>query len=177
MSATSQSQNQSDKPSYWNLTLEGFGHVYNIREIKPPHGKGTSSLCCTIVALCGPSDAIEKRTIDVTVVGKDAQHLIKKCLGASNAKSNIFVRFRIGDPYIRTYTKTKGEDAGKPGYCFKGRLLSILMLSIDGVVQYRQPRREEQADPVDDIATESAAESLPESTTQPASQEEALEPF
>lgn len=127
-------------PSYFDLHIIGLGYVNRIREVTPK--KGEKFLACTIAALNGPRDAVEKRYIDVRVSGKDAQHLIRRCMPASEADKKILIGFRLGDPWTDVFTYPPGhEKAGKTGVSEKARLLFISWIKVDGEMVYRAKSR------------------------------------
>lgn len=134
------SENQSE---YFDLATTGLGYLNRVRTVTPK--KADPFLACTIAALYGPCNAPEYQYFDLKVVGKDAEHLVKRCEQAVAGKRKVLLGFRIGDLWVDRFTYTKGQHAGETGFSLKGRLLYISWIKIDGQLVYSAPRKENPA--------------------------------
>ncbi|MFG6935541.1 STY4534 family ICE replication protein [Burkholderia pseudomallei] len=137
----------SNDKTYFDLHVTGLGYVNRIREVKPR--KGDTFLACDIAALNGPSDEPEYRYFDVRVSGTDAQHLIRRCEEAVEAKRKVLIGFRLGDLWPDLFTYTKGKNEGKPGVSLKARLLFVNWIKVDGKLVYKA-----EAKPADNVSRE-----------------------
>lgn len=142
---------------YFDLHILGLGYVNRIREVFPKPGKkGDPFLACSIGALNGPRSEVAYRYYDVRVSGKDAQHLIRRCMPASAAGKKVLIGFCLGDPWTDIFTYPANHaKAGQTGVSEKARLLFVSWIKIDGVAVYRAKRR--AADAVDSEASSSAS--------------------
>ena len=138
MNTSSQNQNE-----YFDLATTGLGYLNRVRTVTPK--KGEPFLACVIAALYGPSKTAEHQYFDLKVVGKDAEHLVRRCEQAVADRRKVLVGFRIGDLWIDTFTYTKGPHAGEKGHSLKGRLLYISWIKIDGQLVYTAPKKENPA--------------------------------
>lgn len=143
---------------YFDLHILGLGYVNRIREVFPKPGKkGDPFLACTIAALNGPRNEVAYRYYDVRVSGKDAQHLIRKCMPASDADKKILIGFCLGDPWTDIFAYPAGHaKAGQTGVSEKARLLFVSWIKIDGVQVYRAKRHASDA-----VGSDAAAETAP----------------
>ncbi|MGQ0697512.1 MAG: STY4534 family ICE replication protein [Panacagrimonas sp.] len=151
----------SSEKSYFDLHITGLGYLNRIREVKPK--KGDSFLACDIAALNGSSDNVSYVRFDARVSGTEAQHLVRRCNNAVEAKKKVMIGFRLGDLWTDIFTYTKGNNAGKPGVSLKVRLLFISWIKVDGQLVYKAEPK-----PTDDDARES---DVPATTEAPAAQE------
>lgn len=135
MNTSSENQNE-----YFNLTTTGLGYLNRVRTVTPK--KGESFLACVIAALYGPCEKPEYQYFDLKVVGKDAEHLVKRCEQAVADERKVLLGFRFGDLWVDTFTYTKGQHAGETGVSLKGRLLYISWIKIDGQMVYTAPKKE-----------------------------------
>ena len=162
----------SNDKTYFDLHVTGLGYVNRIREVKPR--KGDAFLACDIAALNGPSDEPEYRYFDVRVSGADAQHLIRRCEEAVEAKRKVLIGFRLGDLWPDLFTYTKGKNEGKTGVSLKARLLFVSWIKVDGQLVYKAeakaaentsredaPVSQEDTSKVDSPATDDADVSAP----------------
>jgi Protein of unknown function (DUF3577) len=162
----------SNEKTYFDLHVTGLGYVNRIREIKPR--KGDAFLACEIAALNGPSNEPEYRYFDVRVSGADAQHLIRRCEEAVEAKRKVLIGFRLGDLWPDLFTHTKGRNQGKTGVSLKARLLFVSWIKVDGQLVYKAeakaadhacredaPASQEDAPKVDSPATDDADVRVP----------------
>jgi hypothetical protein len=146
--------------NYFDLHTFGLGYVNRIRVVPPKQGrKGEAFLACTIAALNGPRNNAVYRYYDVRVSGKDAQHLIRRCMPACDAKKKILIGFCLGDEWTDTFVyPANHEKAGKTGVTEKARLLFVGWIKIDGELVYRAKDR--AANDPDSPAAESTASSI-----------------
>lgn len=158
MNTTTTSQNTSE---YFNLHLTGLGYLNNIREVRLK--KGSSFLACNIAALVGTVNEPEYRYIDVRVSGEAAQHLVRRCEDAVQAKKKVLIGFRIGDLWADLFTYEKGSKAGQPGVSLKGRLLHISWIKIDGELVYKAESKSEGNDS-DNALTDQSGDAADESS-------------
>ena len=127
--------NSSHEANYFDLHITGLGYLNRIREVTPK--KGDNFLACDIAALNGPSDKAEYRRFDVRVSGSKAQHLVRRCTQAVDAKRKVLIGFRLGDLYVDTFVYEKGPNAGKQGVSLKARLLFISWIKVEGDMVYK----------------------------------------
>ncbi len=121
--------------TYFDLHITGLGYLNRIREVNLK--KGESFLACDIVALNGPTVGPEYRRFDVRVTGEEAKDLVRRCAKAVESERKVLVGFRLGDPWVDTFTYSKGLNKGQFGVSFKARLLLLNWIKIDGVVVHK----------------------------------------
>ncbi|WP_431819403.1 STY4534 family ICE replication protein [Burkholderia sp. F1] len=139
----------STEKTYFDLHITGLGYLNRIREVKPK--KGDAFLACDIAALNGPSDDASYVRFDTRVSGSEAQHLVRRCIEAVDAKKKVLIGFRLGDLWTDTFTYTKGERAGKQGVSLKARLLFVGWIKVDGELVYQakpKPAESDEREPV-----------------------------
>jgi hypothetical protein len=124
----------SNEKSYFDLHINGLGYLNRIREVRPK--KGEAFLACDIAALNGPVNDVSYVRFDTRVSGSEAQHLVRRCIDAVKAESKVLIGFRLGDLWADTFTYSKGKRAGEQGVSFKGRLLFISWIKVDGKMVY-----------------------------------------
>lgn len=151
--------NAKSEDSYFDLHITGVGYLNRIREVNLKK-KGDSFLACDIAALNGPTIGPEYRRFDVRVTGEEAQMLVRRCAKALEMEKKVLVGFRLGDPWVDTFTYTKGINAGQMGVSFKARLLLLNWIKIDGVVVHKREPASQAASDVD-VSTQTV-ESPPE---------------
>ena len=173
--------------SYFNITIDCFGYLNRIRE--PPAGKGKragSFMACSIAALQGPTDKPEYTYFDAKVSGRDAQHLIRRCQPAVDAKRKVLIGVRLSDPWIDQFTYPDDhkdpKKRGQSGASLKVRLLLIKWIKVDGKTVYTRPKDDttaqnressvpDESDAVDypnGTATDLPAPELPAADAEPA---------
>ncbi|MDR0578703.1 MAG: DUF3577 domain-containing protein [Candidatus Accumulibacter sp.] len=160
--------------TYFDLHISGLGYLNRVRDVKPK--KGDSFLACDIAALNGSADAPEYRRFDCRVSGKEAQHLVRRCQQAVDAKRKVLIGFKLGDLWTDIFTYTKGERAGKQGVSLKARLLYIRWIKVDGKLEYKAERPEATEEVIGaeadarDFTTETpeASDSVPETEAEAA---------
>lgn len=120
---------------FFNLYIRGIGYLNRVREMQPK--KGNPYLCCSIAALHGPADAVEKTLFDCTVVGAEAIEVVRHFRAAAEDRK-VLIGFRLGDPWIDTFIY--GPDspkAGQVGAIIKARLLMVSWVKIDGEIVWK----------------------------------------
>jgi len=150
----------SEPTSYFNVLIDCFGYLNRIRE--PPAGKGKRTagtfMACSIAALQGPTDKPEYCYFDAKVTGRDAQHLIRRCQPAVDAKRKVLIGVRLSDPWIDQCTNPDDhkdpKKRGQPGASLKVRLLLIKWIKVDGKTVYARPK--------DDAATQTRDAQTPD---------------
>jgi len=85
----------TNEKSYFDLHITGLGYLNRIREVTPK--KGEPFLACDIAALNGDSDKATYVRFDTRVSGSEAQHLVRRCKDAVDAKKKVLIGFRLGD--------------------------------------------------------------------------------
>ncbi|WP_237881361.1 STY4534 family ICE replication protein [Pseudomonas sp. PGPR40] len=145
--------------TYFDLHITGLGYLNRIREVKLK--KGESFLACDIAALNGPTDGPEYRRFDVRVTGEEAQDLIRRCAKAVELERKVLVGFRLGDPWVDTFTYSKGINKGQLGVSFKARLLLLNWIKIDGVMVHKRESATEDSTHIADSLPEPVAEAQP----------------
>ena len=134
----------STEKSYFDLHITGLGYLNRIREVKPK--KGDTFLACDIAALNGPSDDVSYVRFDTRVSGSEAQHLVRRCIGAVEAEKKVMIGFRLGDLWTDTFTYSKGKRAGEQGVSLKARLLFVSWIKVDGKLVYKAEPKPADAD-------------------------------
>ncbi|WP_055129591.1 MULTISPECIES: STY4534 family ICE replication protein [Pseudomonas fluorescens group] len=138
--------NTFSEVEYFDLHITGLGYLNRIREVKLK--KGESFLACDIAALNGPTDCAEYRRFDVRVTGEDAQHLVRRLAKVVELERKVLVGFRLGDPWVDTFTYSKGINQGQMGVSFKARLLLLNWIKVDGTLVYkREPTNQDSPAP------------------------------
>ncbi|WP_085702147.1 STY4534 family ICE replication protein [Pseudomonas sp. B15(2017)] len=131
--------------SYFDLHITGVGYLNRIREVKVK--KGQSFLACDIVALNGPISSPEYRRFDLRVTGEEAKQLVRGCAKALEENMKVLVGFRLGDPWLDTFTYSKGTNAGQLGVSFKARLLLLNWIKVDGILIFKHKPTESDGNP------------------------------
>jgi len=134
----------SNEKSYFDLHITGLGYLNRIREVTPK--KGEPFLACDIAALNGDSDKATYVRFDTRVSGSEAQHLVRRCKDAVDAKKKVLIGFRLGDLWADIFTYSKGERAGKQAVSFKARLLYIGWIKVDGKPVYKDESKTAEND-------------------------------
>jgi len=125
----------SNEKSYFDLHITGLGYLNRIREVTPK--KGEPFLACDIAALNGDGNKPNYVRFDTRVSGIKAQHLVRRCKEAVDAKKKVLIGFRLGDLWTDIFTYSKGERAGKQDVSLKARLLHIGWIKLDGERVYQ----------------------------------------
>lgn len=151
--------------TYFDLHISGVGYLNRIREVEPK--KGASFWACDIVALNGPSNAVEYKRFDCRISGSEAQSLVRRCQQAVDAGKKVLISFRLGDLWTDTFTHAKGKKAGQTGVSLKARLLFIGWIKVDGELVYQAKPKPVETEKVSDSTTETddTGETLADSAT------------
>jgi hypothetical protein len=128
--------NALSNETFFDLHINGLGYLNRIREVKPK--KGQTFLACDIAALNGPTDCPDYRRFDVRVTGEEAQSLVRRCTKALAMECKVLIGFRLGDPWVDTFTYSKGLKAGQQGVSLKARLLLVYWIKIDGILVHKR---------------------------------------
>ncbi len=132
--------NEAEK--FFNLHIQGLGHLSRAREVTPQRGQ--AFLAVTITAIFGSADNVQRTRFDCRVVGQEAERLVREHMEAINDRdTKVLCGFRIGDLYTETFTYEKGERAGETGVSLKARLLRLEWVKIDGETVYQRLRQNE----------------------------------
>lgn len=134
MSQASQSSAAKNQTSYFNLHIDGLGYLSNIREISAPNG---SFLSCVINALHGSTDKPDYTRFDVTVSGKEASDLIRRCMKSVDEEKKVLVGFKLSNLAADVFTLTKGEHAGETRPSLKARLIKISWIKVGQEMVYK----------------------------------------
>ncbi|WP_285160025.1 STY4534 family ICE replication protein [Klebsiella oxytoca] len=125
--------------SYFNLHIDGLGYLSNIREINTATG---SFLSCTINALHGLAEKPEYTRFDVTVSGKQASSLIRRCQNAVNEEKKVLIGFRLSNLTADVFTLTKGDHAGESRASLRARLIKISFIKVGQNMVYKAEKPE-----------------------------------
>lgn len=141
--------------SAFNLIIEGVGYLNRVRQVTPR--KGPTYVACTIRAMMGPADSVEKINIDCRVVGRQAKEAVAllEAVLKADYKARVIVGFRASDPKPDVYeyphheTKELVKCEG-----LKARLLQLTFAKVNGEkVEIPLVERAEPTD-TDDLADE-----------------------
>jgi len=127
MSTQTNAQAQQASNNFINLHVQGIGYLKRVREVKV---RGSAPfIACAISAMFGErgvKDGIQYTPFDTKAVSPTAAKVLETFAGQANHKhKRVMVQFKIGDPYIDTFTYQQGDRAGQIGACMKGRLIKI----------------------------------------------------
>ncbi|EGB0931752.1 DUF3577 domain-containing protein [Escherichia coli] len=125
--------------SYFNLHIDGLGYLSNIREINAATG---SFLSCTINALHGSTEKPEYTRFDVTVSGKQACSLIRRCQNAVNEEKKVLIGFKLSNLTADVFTLTKGDHAGEARAALRARLIKISFIKVGQNMVYKAEKAE-----------------------------------
>ena len=125
--------------SYFNLHIDGLGYLSNIREINTATG---SFLSCTINALHGSTEKTEYTRFDVTVSGKQASSLIRRCQNAVNEEKKVLIGFKLSNLTADVFTLTKGDHAGESRVVLRARLIKISFIKVGQNMVYKAEKAE-----------------------------------
>ncbi|PVZ81180.1 hypothetical protein C9426_31790 [Serratia sp. S1B] len=134
MSQTTQSTATQNQASYFNLHIEGLGYLSNIREITTANG---SFLSCVINALHGSTEKPEYTRFDVTVSGKEANDLLRRCQKAVDEEKKVLLGFKLSNLTADVFTLTKGDHAGEPRPSLKARLIKVSWIKVGQEMVYK----------------------------------------
>ncbi|MEQ9859576.1 STY4534 family ICE replication protein [Pectobacterium cacticida] len=135
MSANNNNQAQNTgKPEYFNLLINGLGYVSNIRQVTGASGQ---FLSCVVNALCGPSDDASYVRFDVTVAGKKASDLIARCQKASDEDKKVLIGFTLSNLSTEIFTLKSGDHAGEQRVSQKARLIKVDWIKVGQNMVYK----------------------------------------
>ncbi|MBC3217023.1 STY4534 family ICE replication protein [Serratia fonticola] len=134
MSQASQSTATQNQTSYFNLHVDGLGYLSNIREITTANG---SFLSCVINAMHGSTDKPDYTRFDVTVSGKDATALIRRCQKSVDEEKKVLLGFKLSNLTADVFTLTKGDHAGESRPTLKARLIKISWIKVGQEMVYK----------------------------------------
>lgn len=120
--------------SYFNLHIDGLGYLSNIREITSANGL---FLSCTINALHGSTEKPEYTRFDVTVSGKQASSLIRRCQKAVDEEKKVLIGFKLSNLTADVFTLTKGAHAGESRASLRARLIKISFIKVGQNMVYK----------------------------------------
>ncbi|WP_338524323.1 DUF3577 domain-containing protein [Pseudomonas batumici] len=136
---TTQNQSATEEKKYFNLYIQGFGYLNNVRTFTH---RRKSYLKVTVTALQGPADEVDYKYFHCTVVGTEAKQLISHCAEEINSGQTVFVRFTLSELLVFTTNQQHGEHRGQPTAALGSNLLSLSMIKINGEVVYTAPPKE-----------------------------------
>ena len=133
----SNAQAQQAGSNFINLHVNGLGYLKRVRDVKV---RGSNPfMACSISAMFGEKgvkDGIQYTPFDVKAVSEQAEEVLKTfAADANNKNKRLMVQFKIGDPYIDTFTYQSGDKAGQLGTSMKGRLLKINRVWVKNIAQ------------------------------------------
>lgn len=134
MSQATQSTVTHNQTGYFNLHVDGMGYLSNIREITTANG---SFLTCVINALHGSTEKPDYTRFDVTISGKEASSLIRRCQKSVDEEKKVLLGFKLSNLTADVFTLTKGEHAGEPRPTLKARLIKISWIKVGQEMVYK----------------------------------------
>jgi hypothetical protein len=134
MSQAAQPNATQNQSSYFNLHVDGLGYLSNIREITTANG---SFLTCVINALHGSTEKPDYTRFDVTISGKEASGLIRRCQKSVDEEKKVLLGFKLSNLTADVFTLTKGEHAGEIRPTLKARLIKISWIKVGQVMVYK----------------------------------------
>lgn len=125
------SNTTNNNSGYFDLHAEGLGYLNRIRRVTPR--KGSEFLACTIEALRGATDDVEKSKFDLRVSGEAAKAAIASLESTVMVdKKSVLIGFKLGDFYPEHFVLEKGDRKGEVACVIKGRLLQVKWAKVDG---------------------------------------------
>lgn len=164
---TSTNQPQQAGSEFFDHISSGLGYLNSIREVQTKKG---TYLACKIAALYGRCTEPEYIYYDLNVTAKDAEHLVRRCIAACEAKRKVLVGFSVGDAHPKIFNFTSPEKQGQQGVSMKGRLLSIGWIKIDGVMVYKAEKKSQSDNQTQAPVVSNQAPAAAATTTQAAPQ-------
>lgn len=134
MSQAAQTTATQNQTNYFNLHVDGLGYLSNLREITTATG---SFLTCVINALHGSTEKPDYTRFDVTVSGKEASGLLRRCQKAVDEEKKVLLGFKLSNLTADVFTLTKGEHAGEARPTLKARLIKISWIKIGQEMVYK----------------------------------------
>jgi len=124
------SQNQAEKPNYFNTIATGLGYLNPPRTVEPKEGKPYQVVRLSV--LQGSVDDPVYATFELKVVGQ-ALDAIAVLEGALNAEDTpVLVGFTASDVYAQGFAFSSGKRKGEIGSVVKGRLIKIKWAKVNG---------------------------------------------
>ncbi|MEO9332751.1 MULTISPECIES: DUF3577 domain-containing protein [Gammaproteobacteria] len=159
----------------YDLITHGIGYLNRPKLVRP--AESDPFLACTLGVLSGPVDDPDYRYIDTIVANRDAEHLVRRCMQAVEAKKKVLIAFRLNGMKAEPYIRTKGERAGEAAASLESKLIHIGLIKVNGQRVY--PTTSEADAPQDATASEASAQAEDVNGTQtpaqPAPQEANVE--
>lgn len=148
--------NTTASSNYIDLHVRGLGYLSRVREFKPKRGE--SFMCGQVTAMHGEKgveDGITYVPFDLKAVTEQSNTVLREFMAQANSRDcKVMVQFKASDPYVDTFTKTQGPNAGQIATVIKGRLIHIERLWIKSskeggdqsgwVLKFERPRAEVQ---------------------------------
>ena len=124
------SQNNPEKPRFFDLDINGIGYLNRVREITPENGN--PFLNVNIAAIRGPADNVRHTYFDCVVSGGEAKALVRQLMPAVAADMKVLVGFHLSDLQAETFTFQTGNRNGTTGISLKSRLLRLKWIKVEG---------------------------------------------
>jgi hypothetical protein len=125
------SNTANNTSGFFDLHVEGLGYLNRIRRVTPR--KGSEFLACTIEALRGATDDVEKSRFDVRISGEVAKAAVLALESAVMVdKKSVLIGFKLGDIFAEHFVLEKGDRKGEVACVIKGRLLQVKWAKVDG---------------------------------------------
>ncbi|VXD06568.1 conserved hypothetical protein [Enterobacterales bacterium 8AC] len=134
MSQATQTTANQNQTNYFNLHVDGLGYLSNLREITTANG---SFLTCVINALHGSTEKPDYTRFDVTVSGKEASSLLRRCQKAVDEEKKVLLGFKLSNLTADVFTLTKGDHAGETRPTLKARLIKISWIKVGQEMVYK----------------------------------------
>jgi Protein of unknown function (DUF3577) len=127
MSATQNTATQQSS-NFIDLHINGLGYLRRVRSVTP-RGSKSSYWAGEIGAMYGEKgvkDGVKFLNLDTHAVTEQAETVLSTLQAdANNQDLRVMVQFKAGDPFIDSFTLTKGPNAGQVRTVLKARLLLI----------------------------------------------------
>lgn len=130
----SQTNNQSNSNQYFNLHLEGFANLYDVREVTPKPGQKWKPYVSVRAAfLQGQADSAEPVFVDLQVVGTGAKRIVNQFWTAINdPDQKVSAAIKAGD--LRFKAADQDPKPGEERRIFvSARMLTVNYLQIKDV--------------------------------------------
>ncbi|HFD13299.1 MAG TPA: DUF3577 domain-containing protein [Crenotrichaceae bacterium] len=120
---------------YFDLTIDGFGYLNNIREI--PRNNKDNLWCCTIAALRGSVENADYTYFECIAAGEKVVRLLSQIKSNSEAKQRILTGFVLGGLRAKPFVFESGKHKGQAGAQLNANLIHIKWIKIGGVDIYK----------------------------------------
>ena len=124
------SKNNSEKPRFFDLDINGIGYLNRVREITAENGNPFLSV--NIAAIRGPADNVRHTYFDCVVSGEEAKVLVRQLMPAVAANMKVLAGFHLSDLRAETFTFQAGSRNGTTGISLKSRLLRLKWVKVEG---------------------------------------------